>query len=90
MGEGSVDVAVAFASNYPEILGSCIPIGFAFVVDVGQVHADGVTVNCEQVRHLRLAQPERLAVGTDVDADGAVGRLVQFDRERFVHRPIMP
>lgn len=59
----SLDLALAFALNYREMLGSCRLLQFTFPVDIPKVEADGVRVPAEWealgVRLMQAPDPER-------------------------------
>ncbi|SHM12954.1 hypothetical protein MRB56_23605 [Halomonas cupida] len=66
------DLALAFLTNYREILGSCQFTQFLLLVDILQVKADVADRSIKQLPHLCLTQPHGLLVECDLQLCHAI------------------
>ena len=75
----AVYLAFSFLANDPEFPDSCRARQFVFAVDVADMFVDGAHVFVEQLRHLRLRQPDGFLFKGDLQTDVAVVRGVEVD-----------
>ena len=76
MTDVALNCAATFLPNYSEIPNSCSTAQFALSVDVPKVLIDRWHPYAEQIRYLRLCQPNCLAIDRNIKLKFAAGSHV--------------
>src|SRR5207237_5949530 len=74
-----LDGARTFQSNYPEFPDSCSAVQLAFVENVDEMLIDGTNVFIEQLRNLRLRQPDRFVLEPALNPGSAIFGAIKND-----------
>src|SRR3954468_10913421 len=77
--ELAFDIARPLQSNYPEFPDSCAAVKFGFVENVDEMLIHSSDVFVEQLRNLRLSQPDRFILKATLNSGPAVFRAVEND-----------